>query len=240
MKRYSKNQFINNLEYLMCTNNIKASDLETKAEISAGYISRLKGNADDNVCPSVSILVSFSEQLGCSIDDLLFYDFNSPSKEEKYVSDFLLEMSNRTKNHKCSWDIIYRNRFLEEPDKDNLSSIFEEVFDDFGKWNRDKYTSMFTDDKCDLGEGFFVLRRENQTFYLCDVKRIHNGKQYIDYEFYLYSKDCLKRICNGSELSNFYFYKLLKSLYVLAKSSANSIKLDNDVKGGLEEFLNEE
>ena len=66
---YDKNKLIDNIYAIAKKKNINIKDLETKANVSVGYFSRmLKDKENLKASPTVSTMLSVSEDLGVSIE----------------------------------------------------------------------------------------------------------------------------------------------------------------------------
>ena len=93
---------INNIYYLAKVNKVKIGDLENAAEVSAGYLSKLLKEDVDTI-PGTEILFNISNMLNVSLDNLLRIDYNSVDPTEKYLSDFLDKVIEKTLNGRIDW-----------------------------------------------------------------------------------------------------------------------------------------
>ena len=99
----NRRRFFKNVRYLIKENNIKIGQIEERAGVSAGYMSRLEkpGNSAD---PSLQFVVTVAKMLGVSIDALLFDDLTSKPESEDMVNDFILRLSDLSKKREIDWE----------------------------------------------------------------------------------------------------------------------------------------
>lgn len=97
-----KNNLMSNIEYLCKVKKIKKADLESKAGVSKGYLSRFK-NDDPNNLPSISFIESVASQLYVSIDALINCELRDTST--LYNIELLKKLIHDTENKKLEWSI---------------------------------------------------------------------------------------------------------------------------------------
>lgn len=97
MKIEQKNNLMSNIDHLAKVRKIKKSDLETKAGVSKGYLSRFK-NDDPNNLPSISFIESVAEQLHVTIDTLLNCELRDTTVlyDIQLLKKLVLDTDNRT------------------------------------------------------------------------------------------------------------------------------------------------
>lgn len=235
--------FVRNLEYFMKEKNIKASEMEAAANISAGYISRLKNSMS---FPSVDVLISFANSLKVTIDSLLYGNYSASSKDEQYIASFLNKLFIDTNSENISWVRLSSKNFLPEEDSKMLEDIYEEKRDNNGEWECDYYSSLFFDeDKCEVRDSIFKLDLFSQCFYLIPIKKINesnnrflNIKSINGFELYVYRSKKLNKIVASLEDENSAIYHLMLSIYISANEISKKTKLDDEAKKAIEGYFN--
>ena len=244
MDEKTNENFVRNLEYFMKEKNIKASEMEMAANISAGYISRLKNSMS---FPSVEVLVSFANSLGVTIDSLLYGNYLTSSKDEQYIAAFLNKLLSDTNDEKVSWTKLSSKNYLPDDDSKMLEDIYEEKKDANGEWAGDYYSSLFFDeDKCEVRDSIFKLNRVFQNFYLIPIRKIGEtnnrftaSKAINGFELYVYRNSKLNKIIASLEDDNSAIYHLMLSIYISADEISKKTKLDDEAKTAIEGYLSE-
>lgn len=246
MDEKTNENFVRNLEYFMNEKNVKASEMEVAANISAGYISRLKNSMS---FPSVDVLISFANSLGVTIDSLIYGNYSMSSKDEQYIAAFLNRLLLDTNKENVSWVKLSLKNFLPEEDSKMLEDVYEEKKDNKGNWVADYYSSLFyEEDKCELRDSFFKLGRLSQYFYLIPIKkhseesnnRFLIPKAVNGFELYVFRDNKLNKIIAGLENDNSAIYHLLLSIYISADEISKKTKLGDEAKKAIDGYLNGE
>ncbi len=243
MKKYSKTRLIENIDYLLPIRKLKIGQLESKAGVSIGYFSRLKNSTNEESAPSLDALSNIALGLGVTLDTLLYYDFSELNETESFIKEFLEQMVEQTLNGELRWE-KETEKFVENcrhyNNKIDPHPLMKCVWNDNGE-EVIQYNSMFTDDYCQLCGDVYKLERVCQTFYVSCIVRTNNDKKNdIEYEVYLYRGDKLNKVCNASPEGKGVINSLITDLYDAAKASSSALRIDDDVKEGLESFLSGE
>lgn len=231
MTNYNKQRFLENVAYLMKIRGVKVGELEAAAGVSTGYFSRLKNNDNEDTCPSIDTLSEICKKLGCTLNTLLYCDFTTLTETEKYIQDFLTKIIDQTSNKQLEWEKVTR-RQLTSQSFDGKFYPFLQLVD-----NNLYYKSLFTDDDVELIGSVFVLDRLTQKFFITKIKHKYGINIYHEYELYIYKNGALKKICNGGFESKNEIFDLLLNLYQAAEISSKVLKIDDDVKKGIDDFL---
>lgn len=102
-KMYDKKRCIENIYAIAKEKNIKIGDMEEKAGVSKGYLSRI--NKENNTTsPSIEVLASIAETLSVTVDMLMNGDFASMNANEKFVFDFLGKLNSETEKGYVQWE----------------------------------------------------------------------------------------------------------------------------------------
>lgn len=235
-KLYSKDKLVSNIEYLLKRNDIKIGDLESECGVSTGYISRLKNNENPDASPSAEVLLRFSKMLKVSLTSLLYCNFNASTETELFVQSSIEEMIKKTESNLLLWEKFSPSQIYYPNDYDGkLFPLIVPCFDEYG--NSDiKYSSLFTEEDRYVSDCYYELDRLTQTFYLIPVSNVSMNHQ--EYELYLQLNDGnIKKICSSNNDSPDIIAKLLKDLYTSVERSCKQIRIDTDVKKGLEDFV---
>ena len=238
MPEYSKTKFLKNIVYLMKIKNVKIGELEEAAKVSAGYLSRLSKNNDDNSAPGIDTLTLMAKKLGVTITTLLYCDFTSLTDTEKYIQKFLTKMiEETTKLNGFEWEKETVSAVLNSHNHPLCAENFEGYADSVPY----VYNSLFSENVCQLTLPIFKLTHRKNTFYISHIY-LNLGNQQTDesYELYMFSNGELKKVCNSNKESKEEIRTLLASLYEAAKASSHNLKLDDDVKDCIDEFLDED
>lgn len=236
-KVYDKNRLVSNVEFLLRRSNIKVGDLETQCGVSVGYLSRLKNNESNDVSPSAEVLLRLSKLLNVSITSLLCSDYNSMTETEIFIQKFLEDMIKKTEANLLLWDKhagyeIY-HEVVGESGED--LPIVSRSYDTFGD-EHIVYNSLFTDKYRYVDDYYYTLAVGDKTYYLVSVSA--DDVSFSEYELYILMPDgSFKTICCSNDDSNRVIIKLLNDLYSSVEKSSNLVRIDEDVKKSLDDFM---
>lgn len=235
-----KETFIKNLDYLMRERGAKASDMEAAAEISAGYISRLKNSSS---FPSVEVLISFADSLGVTINSLLYGNYSMSSNDELFVVSFLEKLLTDTTNETIHWTKLSMRESLPASDSKSLSKIYGETTDNYGNWVGDYYNSLFFEEKCELRSNILKLDRVFQTFYILPIKKHESGtiftqiKTVDGFEMYVFRDNKINKVTAALANDSSATYNLILSIYVAAVEISKKLKLGTEAKKAIDEYI---
>lgn len=221
--------------------NKKIGDVEVEAGMTAGYLSKLqKDEAKNNNI--LDFVVNVSEILGISVDSLVHVDYSSLTKTEKYFADFIDKLIRETTEGELCWDKETMNN-LNNYSYQYSHPLFEITERDGGSYEPKKfaYKSLFSLGAT-LASDCFKVSLNDSTLYLMNVnispdsfafaKEMYFVKYYQGNETSEVIKVC--QIKNGSPLD-----KIANDLVMAAKESSNHIKLDNNAKSIIDDFMND-
>lgn len=233
MEAYSKTRLIQNIAYLMRLHGVKVGELETGAEVSTGYLSRLKNNESEDTCPSIDILMRMGNILHTNVFVLLYCDLANLTETETFIYKFLENLLKQTTDNKVCWDKITVNSLTNYlySDKPHLlmrQDLGEEII----------YDSDFTEDYVYLDGPAYKLERSTQDFYITKIKhKFSDNTLWTDYELYIYKNGMKRKVCNATKESKKLFNTILPLLYDAAAVSSNILKIDDEVQKGLTDFM---
>ncbi len=101
MVEFNKKLMLDNISYLLSKRDMKIGELESRADVSTGYLARL--SKDENSKPGVELVMKMADALGVSIDSLLQHDYRSLTPTESYLLKFLGKLRTDTLNDKLDW-----------------------------------------------------------------------------------------------------------------------------------------
>lgn len=230
MQQYSKSRLLNNVNYLLSRHNLKISELETAIEVSPGYFSRLKKNENDSACPSLDVLTSIANQFHCSISFLIYYDFVGLNETELFLVDVLNKIITKTSEDNIVWERLSSTSFL--------NSSFPLIVKRTGVLNmvEKRFKSLFSGREENVSHLVFYTHFLDSILYLIPISYSNSED---DYELYSVKKEAAKKICSSTNDEKHAFTELLKDLYIAATESSKKIRIENDIKKELEDFLNE-
>ena len=101
---FDKTRCINNIYALAKERGVKIGDMEEKAGMSKGYLSRVS-KPDYQGSPSIEMLDSIASQLGVGIDFLVNYSTDTLSENEQFVMKFIDRLIQQTLAGKLEWQM---------------------------------------------------------------------------------------------------------------------------------------
>lgn len=90
-----------NISFLVKSNNTKIGELESHANVSAGYISRT--SKDDGAKPGVDFVVNVADYFNISIDTLINVQINAITPTERYLITFFEKLKKDTIEGQLRW-----------------------------------------------------------------------------------------------------------------------------------------
>lgn len=235
-KQYDKNRLVSNIEYLLKKRNIKVGDLESKCGVSTGYISRLKNNESNDVSPSAEVLLKLSMNLNVSLTSLLCSDYEAMTETELFLQMFLVDMISKTEKNQILWDRYASYCIYDETFDDNQTRlpIIDSYPSGYGNENL-FYRSMFTEKAMAVDKYYYTLFLNGDFYYLIPVSSEDTGTMF---ELYiLLANQSFKKVCCSDGETHSAIAKLLNDLFTSVEKSCKQVRIDDDVKKSLEDFI---
>ncbi len=248
--KYSKKILLSNIEYLLKKNDMKIGELENFANVSIGYFSRLKNNDNDSICPSIDTLSLIAEKLNVSINSLLFIDISKLTETENYIINFIENLTLKTEKNELDWakesikDFYNIGRFNKKS-----NPLIKKETNSFGE-DDIRYNSLYVDEKLKLIGPIYKLFRVKRDIYIFkveydfDSESDYDMKNGIGYELYFIDKmpnNSAHKICGVmSDNNKQEIFDIMEKLYNSIEESSSKLKLDEEAKIGIEEFLSGE
>lgn len=98
----NKELMFDNIYYLLQASGMKIGELEMKAGVSPGYISRAA--KDEKSKPGIDFIIGASSALNTSVDTLINIRLSELTSTEKYLINFLQKLKQDTADDKLSWN----------------------------------------------------------------------------------------------------------------------------------------
>lgn len=247
MVTFNKGLFLNNVMFLTKKKGIKMGELETAADVSVGYISRLR---NEKSIPSISVVSSIADQLGVPIDAIISIDFEAMTENDLYMMQFIETLSNNTMKGSLKWNIEtsgYLNN-LEFDGRYNPDHPLFEVGPDSNMDPELYYISNFHIGTTleFVGNSFHAKIADQTYIYLMSVKRSKNRTNpRNEYELYLVKYENEEKnvspLCCGRRDDTFQenaLFPHLENLYGVINDARQQVNLPDDVRSILDSYMN--
>lgn len=229
---------------------IKIGDLEKKANVSTGYLSKL--NKEENTSsPSIDLLLAVARVLDVTIDMLVHSEYEGLSANEKYVLKFLDKMVNDTMSGELQWEKETKKQLLNvECGYDGgdayvrhpLFTAAELPPDEEGRLHLDpRYSSAFfpEGETKIAGDGFHAaLSPADADIYIMKVENegLHMGIGYDQFEVYLIKGGSVRPLCCSDfvcgEVS-----RQIRNLYKVIVDADSNLGVNDEVKGIIDLYM---
>ena len=248
MIEFNKKLMMDNIWALLKRKGMKVGELESRANVSTGYLSRL--TKDENSKPSVELVVKIAGILGVSLDALLYYDLRNQYFEERYFDNFLVKLYMDTQGNSLDWkketpEIL---SYCEIPNEDGTINhpLFDYELDEYrfnpkcSKKNCKVIPCSELYDESYVYGNWFSLEMEGKAWlYLISVhEKIYDPETDVESGLELWlcfpngEKQCL---CTTED--DLFISSRLRELYELLE---RSIRFDKNVKSIIDAFMREE
>ena len=242
MTKEFKTLLYSNFMFLISKLNLKIGEFEAKAGMTPGYLSKLQKeeSKSNNI---LDFMVNASKILGVSIDSLVSVDYSSLTNIEKYFADFIDKLIRETTEGKLCWDkelISNLNDFSYQ----YTHPLFEatERYSDTYEPKKFGYKSLFCVN-AEIASDCYNVTLNDSTLYLMTVNISPDSFEFAQemyfVKYYQGSEEPeVIKICQIKENSP--LSKIANNLVMAAKESSNHIKIDNNARNIIDDFMNEE
>ncbi len=247
---FDKKLCIANIYALAKEKGLKIGDIEEKAGVSKGYLSRIN-KEDSTSMPTIDLLASIADQLGVGIDFLVNFPRGVLSPNEEFVYQFIDKLMRGTVAGKLDW-IVETRGILEAdtnaPVVNPLVNVAKNYSDEMNVWyDTHDYTSgLYSDGSVGvIGNCYHAaLPASKLTVFLNSVRyyvpvegATYSSTKPTDViEIYLVT-DSVKPLC-----STFYvcdqIKKAIDNLYTAVSSAPSRIGLEARTKSWMKSFMN--
>lgn len=231
---YSKERLLKNLDYLIDIRKLKISDLEKSCNISIGYFSRFK-QPDSQEYLSLQLLISLSNYLNVSINDLLFCDCTKLINDEILILNFLTTLINKTHNDEIEWKELRLPNALSTIEDSGIELLFDKE-----KLDNDYYfiKSRFYTNIVSLTNGsLYVCSNGSEKFVIYETGFNTRPFEHLGYEFCVIKNEKIYPLLNDEN------EKIVKELrdrfHTLVKeidTHVNRVRLDLNIKNTILEY----
>ena len=247
MVEFNKKLMMDNVSALLKRKNMKIGELESQVNVSVGYLSRLA--KDENSKPSVELVAKIASVLAVSMDVLLQCNLSDQNPTEQYLIEFLKKLNKATLENKLDWqkETPEMLQFYEVCDEDDVTHpLFDyrtrkshdlenpKTIRDIGACSR-----LFENLAYPYDDWFSLKMKDGWWLYLISVHEIiDDPKTDVRHGLELWlcfdreRKECLCTAADDLAISS--------KLCELYESLKMCIQLDADVKGVIDEFMNDE
>lgn len=238
---------LDNIYFLLKEKNMRISELEEKAEVSPGLISRMAKEGSTTKI-SIEFLVSVASVLGVSVDSLVNYDYRSLNKTDMQLLCFFDKLKKQTIDGLLFW-IKETQR-----DMDNIHTytnletdhpLFTGVMDAFNKPVHE-YVSKFSESghATPAGSIYHTNFSGSKSIFIAPVKYNDNDNT-VNYEVYFADLDYIRDEWYDSEpvcatkIEGFsVFNEILTQLYTALLQSDKHAKLSSSAWDAIDDFMN--
>ena len=230
---------INNIRFLAKEQNVRIGKVETDAGVAPGYLSRFGKDSSESM-PNVEVLSAFAKALNVSIDSLINLDYTQLTATDRYMLDFLNDLTKKTISQKVLWTVQRPEDFRDiDFDANGLTDnpLFTVVLEK--SVNCVAFNSRFRGLQTELlGDSFVVETGSYSYLYLMSVDWTAGAeKSNQEYELYYIEGNDVYPLCHLTSDEDSLFNEPIKQLYYAAKESLSHIRISENVKEALTAFL---
>lgn len=234
---------VKNIQSLAKRQGIKLGDLEARAGISQGYLSRI--GKKNGALPAAEALGIIAEELGVTVDFLLFGLPSSLSENERLVAEFIDALLGRTIVGRLEWtrdleEVLNRTSFEQFNVTHPLCALDIQESDDFGGRNiySSEYRSLFDCYAHPNGDGYHAELDSENSIYLMAVRSrcISSSDSGPDYEVYIRTRKELKPLCATCFVGETVVGKIRK-LYDAVNTAHSHLGVDSSTRQIMNEFI---
>jgi len=232
---YDKNKLIGNIYAIAKKKDINIKDLETKAKVSVGYFSRmLKDKENLKASPTVSMMLSVSEDLGVSIDLLATCDFEKEELPSIRIISFLDKAIQKTITGELKWvselsdddekGVEQVGPAEKKPKSKNPLFVYEVLSYEGETKLRRRFRSKFTPEWCHPEGLMYYFEMNGNRYYLLNItSRGENDFESYHYEMYVVKENTAVPLCSSVIGNKSIVSQKLDELYsVIRKVSAEN------------------
>lgn len=245
---FDKAVFLKNVEFLMQTKQVKASEIEDLAKVSRGYYSRLK-KAGNSSIPGIEFIMTASSIFGVTVETISTVDLSQCSENEYYLSSFIERLISKTETKELSWSVYsredYTNKQENKKDEDLFFKYEKPLMEVITNQLKGKttYNSTFKygNYSCSGMEGDIYLCPINSESTFCIVKVLLSNKS-IEQNglelFMITNHNKRSNICCITPTKPKIYDVELRNLYNIIREQINENTIDDGTKAVIDSFMN--
>ena len=233
--KIDKSQLYSNIKYKITEKNLKIGEVETKAGMTAGYLSKLQKD-ESKTNNILDFIVNVAKLLDVSIDSLIHVDYASLTNAEEYFANFLDKLIRDTLAEELQWE---RESFesFDAFDFQSQHPLFKFVDPGPYEFKKMSYNSLFTPGAQILSDCFNV-KIKSRRLYLMNVlisQSISAKELYFVQWDTGYEEPVVIKICQID--TNSPLNELAEDLVMTARESSTHIKLEDAAKAIIDDFM---
>ncbi len=252
MAFYDRKLLLSNISVLRERNGVKTGDLESNANVSPGYFSRLN-KEESKASPSIEVICAVAENLGVTVDDLLMVDYSKLTPTQEYVISFMNKLITDTKEDRVYWNVETAD------DLNNLDTDYDgnvdhplfafETYQDWSETNEEKQIRRVCFKSAGYGYNTKVwgpcynLRLKNGvTVYIMHVGMNHYSERshdVEDLEMWMYNPGVGRQLVCVS-IGQYPFSDKLKLLHREIEKAASRPRIRKDLRFAIDAFMEDD
>lgn len=256
---FEKTRCIENIYALAKKKGLKIGEMEEKAGVSKGYLSRIN-KEDSTANPPIDLLVSIADQLDVSVDFLIGYANSDLSENEDFIFKYVDKLLKKTNEGKLEWIIQSRSILTVEngdPVDNPLIDVMPNYSDEFDtKYLEHVFKShLYSNGVSIIGDCYYCYPIKSRTtrVFLMNVRyfdfitekedenrpNAYRRSEYKDaIEVYMETHKGIRPICSTAFVRE-EIETAVNRLYSSVNDSSSRIGLTGDVKLDMKAFLDE-
>jgi len=247
---FDKKRCVENIYALAKEKGLKIGDIEEKAGVSKGYLSRIN-KEDSTSIPTIDLLASIANQLGVGIDYLVNFPRDVLTPNEQFVFQFIDRLCQQTVAGKMDW-VVESAAILtadsDEPVDNPLVRTMPEYSEEFNRqYETHVYTSMIYSNSVQVANNCYHTELPDgySEVYLNAVNYLEPAKPEDRFHSHVWSEQIIEVyiVRNGVRpiCSTFFLRDELKKavndLYTAVSSAPSHIGLEKSTKDIMKSFL---
>ena len=250
---YDRKLLLSNINVLKERYGVKIGDLESNANVSPGYFSRLN-KEESKASPSIEVICAVAENLGVSVDDLLMVDYSKLTPTQEYLMSFMNKLIKDTQEDNIYWGRETADELNSlEPDYDG--DVPHPLFDmeTYIDWNEDPAVKKEITRVCFKSTGYgcntkvwgpcYRLRLKNGvTVFVMHVGMNSYSERSHDVEsleLWLYDPKSGRQFVCGS-IGQYPFSDKLKALHREIEKAEYRPKIRKDLRYAIDAFMEDD
>lgn len=248
---FDKNLTFANISFLLEKKKMKIGELESKAEVSTGYISRTR--KDRKTKPGIEFIIKAAYVLNVSIDTLLNIHLAALTPMERYLTTFFEKLKKDTSNDQLSWNKDTADELnqlqLDENGNINHPLFILETSHEKGETDypdvieRIVMRSHLPDHETHIEGDCFNLKMKNgTTLYLMSVSKTPHHKDNLNIpekEVWMHAPGLAPRlVASTGEKSS--ISDLVEDLYFLVAEFSKHPRLEKELKYAIDAFIHDD
>ncbi len=252
---FDKKLFFQNVRFLLSEQGIKIGELESKAGVRVGYMSRVE-KPESSSEPSINFVATAAKMLNVSIDSLLYSSYVDMTETEKYIVSFLEKLISDTRVDKLGWNVesqselehirisidggvshpLFSPSYFLEDDGEPMPDYSNIIFN----------SHSFGDETKIIGDCYNAKIKGNTYLYIMYVtrnefvKELKDGEYPFDFrkEIWMYKEGEKQFLCDSGYESN--MKNIIEELYSAIEGSLKRPKISKDLRKDIDSFMNDE